>query len=100
MGDLNKDKNDLKSVYMNLMLDPNTLAAFDFDVDAPCLSADEIKTLYTNTKEPEKIIYVSGTMDKSKAVLAYRAEFTNEDGEYIIDAFTGEMIEYIPYFVV
>lgn len=95
-----KDKNDLKSVYMNLMLDPNTLAAFDFDVDATCLSADEIKTLYTNTKEPEKIIYVSGTMDKSKAVLAYRAEFTNEDGEYIIDAFTGEMIEYIPYFVV
>ena len=29
-----------------------------------------------------------------------RPVVTNEDGEYIIDAFTGEEIEYIPYFVV
>lgn len=37
---------------------------------------------------------------KSKTVLAYRTEFVNEDGEYIIYAFTGERIMYIPYSVV
>lgn len=90
------EKDNCKSVDINFIVDPMLFNKIDLSMS--CLSKEEVisKDMYVN--EPELIIYIDND-DKFLPKLAYRAINVNENGEYIIDAVTGDTIEYIPYYV-
>lgn len=94
---IKNEKNNCKSVEMNFIIDPELFK--EIDLNAEYLPEDDVLPTCIDVQKPELIIYVD-FYDNNKAKLAYKAVGVNEDCEYIIDAFTGEPIEWIPYYVV
>ncbi len=82
---------------VNFVVDPKLFTQVDLDQEiVPPL--DVIPTCI-DVETPELILYVD-IMGENPPRLAYRAVEVGYDGEYILDAVTGESIEYIPYYVV
>ncbi len=82
---------------VNFVVDPSLFTQVDLDQEImPPL--DVIPTCI-DVETPELILYVD-IMGENPPRLAYRAVDVRHDGEYILDAVTGESIEYIPYYVV
>lgn len=82
--------------HVNFLVDPTLI--MQIDTEAPCLSPEQAipADKYDHIEKTEKIMYIDGYHSTVK--LAYRA--VSIDCEYIYDAFTGELIELIPYYVV
>lgn len=89
------EKNNCKSVDVNFIIDPMLIN--EIDLTSQCISKEEAISKDMHVNEPKLIIYVDNN-DKFSPKLAYRAVNVNEDGEYIIDAVTGNIIEYILYY--
>lgn len=88
-------KDNCKSVDINFIVDPMLFNKIDLTI--PCLSREEAISKDMHVYEPDFIIYADNG-DKLSPKLAYMAVNVNKDGEYIIDAVTGDIIEYIPYY--
>lgn len=89
------EKNNCKSVDVNFIIDPMLIN--EIDLTSQCISKEEAISKDMHVNEPKLIIYVDNN-DKFSPKLAYRAVNVNEEGEYIIDAVTGNIIEYILYY--
>lgn len=104
-GDINTYSNvyaaitDKGMVQIELIADPEIYCALDLDV--VCISEEDVKALLKEAgrvvSKLEKIIYID-FQDNYSLKLAYRA--VNYDYEDIIDAITGKIIAYIPYYVI
>lgn len=96
-GNLNADSNVyVTSCQINFVMNPERYA--EADTEAKCLSVEELAERVEFSFERSdvtKVIYVRERNDAP--VLAYR--ILGNDCEYIINAVTGEEIEWIPYFV-
>ena len=93
---IHSNKNVLTHTEINFVVDP--MLYTEVDTDAKCLSKEEIASKYEYYQEPEKTIYIDRHSETLR--LAYRVENINGLEEYIVDAFTGEEIEHIPYYVI
>lgn len=90
------ERNDgLREVNINLVKTPEEI--MEVDVNVEYLSQYEMQKLLdlNSFKTMQRIIYIDS---ENKPVLAYRL-VTDDYGETIYDAVTGEKIEYIPYLV-
>lgn len=96
-GNLNTDSNVfVTSCQINFVMKPERYS--EADTEAKCLSLEELAECVEFSFERSdvtKVIYIRERNDAP--VLAYR--ILGNDCEYIIDAVTGEEIEWIPYFV-
>lgn len=96
-GNLNTDSNVfVTSRQINFVMKPERYA--EADTEAKCLSLKELADCVEFSFERSdvtRIIYIRERNDAP--VFAYR--ILGNDCEYIIDAVTGEEIEWIPYFV-
>ncbi len=100
-GNINCDANVFAVVggndTVNFVVDPKLFTQVDLKQEiVPPL--DVIPTCI-DVETPELILYVDA-IGETPIRLAYRAVDVRHDGEYILDAVTGESIEYIPYYVV
>ncbi|MDE6730389.1 MAG: dockerin type I repeat-containing protein [Oscillospiraceae bacterium] len=86
-------QNQCERVDIHFIVDPIDFSKID--VTAHCISKSEAVSPDMYVEEPELIIY---TVWNELPCLAYRAVKENEEGEYIINAITGEILEYIPYY--
>lgn len=97
-GNLNADSNIfVTSLQINFVMKPERYA--EVDTEEKCLSLKELADCVEFSFERSdvtKVIYIR-TVKNDTPVLAYR--ILGNDCEYIIDAVTGEKIEWIPYFV-
>lgn len=82
---------------VNFVVDPKLFTQVDLEQEI--LSPLEVIPTCIDVETPELILYVD-VMGENPPRLAYRAVDVRHDGEYILDAVTGESIEYIPYYVV
>lgn len=79
------------------MVDPKLFTQVDLEKEiVPPL---EVIPTCIDVETPELILYVD-VMGENPPRLSYRAVDVRHDGEYILDAVTGESIEYIPYYVI
>ena len=86
-----------KPDVINFVVDPILFTQVDVEQEIP--SGWDVLPTCIDTEEPELIIYVD-PLQENPPQLAYRAVSIDGYSEYILDAFTGELIEYIPYTVV
>ncbi len=100
-GNINCDANVFAVVgdtnAVNFVVDPKLFAQVDLKQEI--LSPLDVLPTCIDVETPELILYVD-TIGENPPRLAYRAVDVRHDGEYILDAVTGESIEYIPYYVV
>ncbi|MDE5558026.1 MAG: dockerin type I repeat-containing protein [Ruminococcus sp.] len=92
---INERTDGLREVKINLVKTPEEI--MEVDVNAEYLSQYEMQKLLdlNSFKKMQRIIYIDS---ENKPVLAYRL-VTDDNGETIYDAVTGEKIKYIPYLV-
>ncbi len=82
---------------VNFVVDPKLFTQVDLEQEiVPPL---EVIPTCIDVETPELILYVD-VMGENPPRLSYRAVDVRHDGEYILDAVTGESIEYIPYYVI
>ncbi len=100
-GNINCDSNVFAVVggddTVNFVVDPKLFTQVDSEQEI--LSPLDVIPTCIDVETPELILYVDA-MGENPPRLAYRAVDVRHDGEYILDAVTGESIEYIPYYVV
>ncbi len=100
-GNINCDANVFAVVgdtnTVNFVVDPKLFT--QVDPEQEILSPLDVIPTCIDVETPELILYVD-TIGDNPPRLAYRAVDVRHDGEYILDALTGESIEYIPYYVV
>ena len=79
------------------MVDPKLFTQVDLEQEI----VPPLEVIHTgiDVETLELILYVD-VMGENPPRLAYRAVDVRHDGEYILDAVTGESIEYIPYYVI
>ncbi len=82
---------------VNFVVDPKLFTQVDLEQEI--LSPLDVIPTCIDVETPELILYVD-VIGENPPRLAYRAVDVVHDGEYILDAVTGESIEYIPYYVV
>ncbi len=82
---------------VNFVVDPKLFTQVDLEQEI--LSPLDVIPTCIDVETPELILYVD-VMGENPPRLAYRAVDVGHDGEYILDAVTGESIEYIPYYVI
>lgn len=100
-GNINCDANVFAVVgdtnAVNFVVDPKLFKQVDLEQEI--LPPLEVIPTCIDVEQPELILYVD-TIEENPPRLAYRAVEISGDAEYILDAVTGEIIEYIPYYVV
>ncbi len=100
-GNLNCDANVFAAIgdtnAVNFVVAPSLFTQVDLEQEI--LSPLDVIPTCIDVETPELILYVD-TIGGNPPRLAYRAVNVNHDGEYILDAVTGESIEYIPYYVI
>lgn len=79
------------------MTDPKLFT--EVDLDQNILTGWDAIPTCIDVEEPELIIYVDAYGEYPPR-LAYRAVEVGGDAEHILDAVTGEIIEFIPYYVI
>ncbi len=100
-GNINCDGNVFAVIgtsdAVNFMVDPILFTQVDLEQEI-LTEWDAIGTCI-DVEEPELILYADA-YGENPPRLAYRAVEISGYAEYILDAVTGEIIEYIPYYVV
>lgn len=100
-GNINCDDNVFAVIgtsdAVNFMVDP--ILFTQVDLEQEILSPLEVLSTCIDVEEPELILYADAYGEYPPR-LAYRAVEISGDAEYILNAVTGEIIEYIPYYVV